>query len=145
MALVLLLVKKSAKSAALYCKHRGIEEVDVQHIRRALKYESMCFFDHDNLEDETNDLIDQIHGWDEKLSTEIEDISGILNKMVDQVEEDMAHESTTLLCSCTVCKGIDGAEEAWLSYNPEDDAKAFLKTQMDHIDALYDENENIME
>lgn len=143
MALVLLLVKKSAKSAALYCKHQGIAEVDVPHIRRALKYESMCFFDGDSLEEETDALIEQIHEWDETLSTESDDISGILNKMVDQVEEDTAREATTLLCRCSLCTGLEGAEEAWASYNPDDEAKAFLKTQMDHIDTLYDaENYN---
>jgi hypothetical protein len=143
MALVFLLVKKSATTAAIYCKHQGIPEVDVPHIRLALKHESMYFFDCDNLEAETDTVIDEIQSWDKTLSLDTSDISDVLDKMVDQVERDTRDEKTTLLCECDICQSMATVTEKWETYEPDDAAKAFLKQQMEYIDALYEQDDEI--
>jgi hypothetical protein len=142
MALVFLLVKKAATSAAIYCKHQGISTVDIPHIRLALKHESMYFFDCDNLEAETDTLIDQIQSWDETLSADSDDISSVLDKMVDQIERDTEGERTTLMCTCDICHGIATVSEKWDAYEPDDAAKVFLKQQMEYIDTLYEQDQD---
>lgn len=140
MALVFLLVKKAATTAAVYCKHQGISEVDVPHIRLALKHESMHFFDSDNLERDTDTMISEISSRDQTISLETRDIGPILDTLIDQIERDTEREQTTLLCRCEICRGMETVADRWEAYEPDDAAKAFLKQQMEYIDTLYDES-----
>jgi len=142
MAMALLLVKRAATTAAVYCRHQGYREVDVPHIRGALKYESMEFFDADSLETDTDDISKQIESWDASMLTDKgttpETIETVIDKIVDDVEESTQDEEARDLCQCSICTAMQDIDERWAAYHPEDEAKKYLKDQMTYIDSLYE-------
>jgi hypothetical protein len=148
MAMVLLLVKKAATTAAIYCRHQGIQEVDVSRIRRALKYESIEFFDAESLETETDAITKQIEAWDASMLTDRgtspETIETVIDKLVDHVEESTQDEQAREACQCALCTAMQDIDERWAAYHPEDEAKKFLKDQMTYIDSLYEQEETIL-
>lgn len=139
--LVILLTKKAANTAAIYCKHNSIECVDAEHVRNGLKYEAMRFFESESLEGDTVDLISTIENWGLEISKD--NVDSIVEKIVDDIEHTTAFEDSTYDCRCELCTGVETVQERWDEYHPEDDAKLFLKTHIDLFDSLYREENNI--
>lgn len=138
LALVFLLVKKAAMSAAVFCRHQNLVEVEVDHVKRALKYESMRFFDSSNLEEETDALIREM---DLGSGLTDDDMMHALDSVVDEVEEEVVHERPREHCVCDVCHGIEHVLTLWEAFEPDDPAKAFLKEQLDYVDATFEQDE----
>lgn len=142
LALVLLLVKKAATSAAVYCRHNAISEVDVIHIKNALKFEAMRFFDAENLEEETDTLLES---FDTNTIDEPEGMATVLSAIIDDIEDECTSEPVPdSECDCDICYGFGSIQERWNSYNPEDPAKIFLKNQLDYIDTTFDSQEHFL-
>lgn len=140
LAMVILLVKKATATAAVYCRHQGIEEVNEDHIRSSLKVESMRFFDSDSLEQETANVQAQLEAWDEAMLDKDDSVERVINNLVEQVENDVldTDDVTTGLCRCQLCSDMEAIHTRWEEYHPEDHAKQFLKHQIDVIDRMYD-------
>ncbi|MGA1564010.1 MAG: hypothetical protein ACO35C_05260 [Pontimonas sp.] len=143
LALVVLLVKKSATTAGVFCQHAGIPVVGVDQIRAALKFESMKFFDSPDLEAETEAMLARMEDWDVSLSDE--SVNDAVVSIIDDVEDEIRGERVVLECECEVCRGMREIDAQWASYQPDDEAKLFLKRQMDTLDALYERGESLQE
>jgi len=142
LALVLLLVRKAATTAAIYCRHNGFPEVDTNHIKKALKFEAMRFFDCDNLEEETDSILESIGT---ECLEEPDGMSSVLNAMIDEIEDESLQEPVPdTECDCDICYGLESVQERWEAYDPDDDAKMFLKQQLDYIDSTFESQENFL-
>jgi hypothetical protein len=137
LAMVILLVKRAATTAAVFCRHQGIDEVDVDHIRKSLKYEGMRFFDSESLDEETANIQAKLEAWDEANLDHDDSIENVVNKVVDEAEEETETTHENISCDCDICQAFPVIEEQWDAYQPTDDAKRFLRDQIEFIDHTY--------
>ena len=137
LAMVILLVKKAATTAAVYCRHQGIEEVGVDHIRKSLKVEAIRFFDCESLEEETENIQAKLEAWDEANLDHDDSIENVVNKVVDEAEEETETTRENTSCVCDICEVFPVIEDQWAAFQPEDEAKRFLRDQIEVIDSMY--------
>jgi len=125
LALVAVLVKRAAITAALYCDHQGQDLISPEHITKALKVESMRFFDSSTLEQDVEEMMKDFQNIDPSPEGIVDHI--ISNQSVSETVEPHVD------CDCVVCLDMKSIDSLWEAYVPEDEAKLFLKSTLDAL------------
>lgn len=128
LALVAVLVKRATKTSAVYCDHQGHQVVTPDIIIKALRVESMEFFDSQNLEDDMEEMIREIQNIDGQVSPET-----IVDHIISDPDVTTKVSASISECTCPVCDKMTSINTVWENYAPDDDAKMFLKSTLDAI------------
>ncbi len=141
MSLCVALTGRAAVSATTYAQHAG-RRVHPEDIAMAMQYQSKVFFDEvtDDEVKEARAEVDAAMDDGETTSDDDSDDEGTS----EEDDEGTSEEDTTAddsdeepgpwtksTCACAVCVGTNEARETWDSWNPDDEALAYLKRATD--------------
>lgn len=125
MSLCVALVCKGGKSSATYVEHAGRKGIVAKDILMGLQYQAKVFMTEVTDEDIQNAREDVDTACDANSSSSSESESEEEGEEEGQEKEEEWSRSE---CSCTVCAGMNEANETWDSWSPEDEVLAYLKS-----------------
>lgn len=120
------MIAKAAEVAAVYCEHAGRKAVMPQDVQLGLRYQARVFFHSDNLEQDVEEMEAHLDAISDEEDTDSEGTEDDTQGS----EEWMRSE-----CPCETCSGMHQAYDTWDEWHPTDEAEAFVKRAIDHIDA----------
>jgi hypothetical protein len=142
------LVRRAAKTSALYCDHAGRAKVTVEDSNLALKYHARHFLSEDaidELEAEVNvneaEIVEHMNAETDSSDADTEMSGSAAEDAEEEQEGDEAMEDddtseeddgepwTRSSCECAVCAGIHEVDDAWDEWNPTDEAEIAIKAK----------------
>ena len=147
-SIMLVLMKRSLNTAAIYIVHRGETQVQAEHISKGIKLEATTFFDSDGLEDETDEMREWIFGDEtqDMIMCDDDDSEGISSSESDDDtiriirDDDLDPEKATMVNTFIDAVGetFDSVGDIMARKTDVDTCVCEICSKMDAIDEVWD-------
>ena len=144
-ALISVFMQKALESASYYTIHSGRKIVSPVDISMALKREMFTFMEREDIEEKTNEILDEIEIEEEIKSNlndeELEKFEELEEQEIKQIQDEKVIEDDEVdeewyksKCDCDICVEINSYSEKFDNFEPSNQFEKLVYNSIVNID-----------
>ena len=144
-ALISVFMQKALESASYYTIHSGRKIVSPVDISMALKREMFTFMEREDIEEKTNEILDEIEIEEEIKSNlndeELEKFEELEEQEIKQIQDEKVIEDDEVdeewcksKCDCDICVEINSYSEKFDNFEPSNQFEKLVYNSIINID-----------